>query len=143
MGYNKILIAVDSSEYSMKAAKKGFELAQQLDAKVALLFVVDISKAAVNVDAGILPGEAMFILKKEAEQTLDQLTEMYSTKEPVKFVVEGYPNEDILKTSKIWQADLIVVGTHGRTGLLSLLMGSVAENVVQNSTIPVMVVPAK
>jgi len=143
MLYNKILIAVDSSEYSMKAAKKGLELANQLKADAALLFVIDLTKATGNVDAGILPAEAIIVLKKEAEQTLDQLATMYSEKEPVKFIIEGHPYEDILKTAKIWQADLIVVGTHGRTGLLSLLMGSVTEHLLEHSKIPVMVVPAK
>lgn len=51
MAYKKILIAVDTSEYSMKAAKKGLELAHQLGAKVALLFVVDSSKSLGNIDA--------------------------------------------------------------------------------------------
>jgi nucleotide-binding universal stress UspA family protein len=80
MIYNKILIAVDSSEYSMKAAKKGLELASQLNADTALLFVIDITKATGNMDAGIFPAEAMIVLKKEAEQTLNQLARMYSKK---------------------------------------------------------------
>ena len=63
MSYKKILIAVDSSEYAMKAAKKGLELAHQLNVKAALLFVVDKSKAMGNTDAGILPAEAMIVLK--------------------------------------------------------------------------------
>lgn len=141
MAYSKILIAVDSSEYSMKAARKGLELAHQLNAKTALLFIVDKSKAMGNVDAGIMPGEALIVLKKEAEQTLDQLAKMYNGKEIMKFMPEGHPAEDIIKTSETWSADLIVMGTHGRTGLQHLFMGSVAEYVVRHSKIPVMIVP--
>ena len=48
MSFNKILIAVDSSEYSIAAAKKGLELAHILNAQVALIFVVDSSKAIGN-----------------------------------------------------------------------------------------------
>lgn len=143
MSFNKILIAVDSSEYSMNAASKGLELALQLRATVALLFVVDTSKAMGNVDAGIMPEEALIVLKKEAEQTLDEYAERYKGKGLMKFMPEGHPEEDILKTSQTWQADLIVIGTHGRTGLSHLLMGSLAEHMVRHSKIPVIVVPSK
>lgn len=143
MPYAKILIAVDSSEYSMKAARKGLELAHQLNAKAALIYVVDKSKAMGNIDAGIMSEEALLVLKKEAEQTLDQLAAMYSGKELMKFMPEGRPTEDILNTAKVWEADLIVMGTHGRTGLKELLMGSVATYVLHHSKIPVMIVPLK
>ena len=143
MSYSKILIAVDSSEFSIQAAKKGLELAHQTKAEVALIYVVDTSKAIGNIDAGILPEQAMVILKKEVEQTLDELSEMYSGNSILKFMPEGHPTKDILKTAEIWGADLIVMGTHGRTGLMHLLVGSVAENVVRHSKVPVMVVPSK
>ena len=143
MSYSKILIAVDSSEYSMQAAKKGLELAHQLDAKTALLYVVDTSKAIGNIDAGLLPEQALLVLKKEVEQTLDELATMYNGDGILKFMPEGHPTKDILKTAEIWEADLIVMGTHGRTGLMHLLVGSVAEYIVRHSKIPVMVVPSK
>ncbi|HEX9827289.1 MAG TPA: universal stress protein [Flavobacteriaceae bacterium] len=143
MSYSKILIAVDSSEFSMQAAKKGLELAHQLDATAALLYVVDTSKAIGNIDAGILPEQAMIVLKKEVEQTLDELAAMYNGNSILKFMPEGHPTKDILKTAEIWEADLIVMGTHGRTGLMHLLVGSVAEYIVRHSKIPVMVVPSK
>lgn len=143
MSYRKIIIAVDSSEYSINAAKKGLELARQLNAKAALLFVVDESKAMGNADEGILPDAALIVLKKEAEQTLDSLAKMYGGDDLVKFMPEGKPKEDIIKTAQSWEADLIVLGTHGRTGLKHLLMGSIAEHVVRHSGIPVMVVPSR
>ena len=143
MSYSKILIAVDSSEFSMQAAKKGLDLAHQLNAKAALLYVVDISKAIGNIDAGILPDQALIVLKKEVEQTLDELAMMYNGKSILKFMPEGHPTKEILKTAEVWDADLIVMGTHGRTGLMHLLVGSVAEYIVQHSKVPVMVVPSK
>ncbi|WP_339917495.1 universal stress protein [Yeosuana marina] len=143
MSYSKILIAVDSSEYSMNAAKKGLELSHQLNAKVALLYVIDTSKALGNIDAGITAEEALIILKKEAEQTLDELAAMYNGTSIMKFIPEGLPSKDIIKTAEIWEADLIILGTHGRTGLLHLLVGSVAEHIIRHSKIPVMVVPSR
>jgi nucleotide-binding universal stress UspA family protein len=56
---------------------------------------------------------------------------------------EGNPQEAILKTATIWEADLIVMGTHSRTGLSHFLLGSVAEHVVRHAAIPVMVIPSK
>ncbi len=143
MSYDRILIAVDSSEYSMTAAKKGFELSHQLNAKAALLFVIDTTKTLGNVDAGITHEEALIVLKKEAEETLEQLAEMYNGTEIFKFMPEGHPRQEIMKTAEIWEADLIVVPTRGRTGFMHLLLGSNAEYIVRHSRIPVMVVPSK
>lgn len=143
MSYRKILIAVDGSEYSVTAAKKGLELAHQLNAKSFMVFVVDKTKAMGNPDAGIMPQQALIVLKKEAEQTLDELAEMYNGNELEKFMPEGNPREDIIKMAETLDVDLIVMGTHGLTGFRRLLVGSVAENVVRHSNIPVMVVPSK
>ncbi|MCW5908733.1 MAG: universal stress protein [Chitinophagales bacterium] len=142
MSFSKILIAVDSSEYSITAAKKGLELAHQLNAKVALLYVIDTAKTIGNADAGISQQEALIVMKKEAEQALEHLAS-YNGDNLVKLMPEGHPKEDIIKTAENWEADLIVMGTHGRTGLMNLLMGSVAEYVVERSKIPVLVVPSK
>lgn len=143
MLYSKILIAVDNSEFSEKAAINGFKLADQLDATVALLYVVDTSKAVANIDTGVYPEQALFLLKKEAEQTLNKLAAMNNGKEVIKFMPQGIPTKDIIKTAEKWEADLIVLGTHGRTGLMHLLVGSVSESIIRHSKIPVMVYPSK
>jgi nucleotide-binding universal stress UspA family protein len=57
------------------------------------------------------------------------------------FVEEGKPFEAILKVAEEWAADLIVLGTHGRTGLSHLLMGSVAEKVIRHSGKPLFIIP--
>ena len=143
MTYRKILIAVDSSKYSVAAAKKGLDLAHQLNAKVALIFVVDISKTIGSTDAGILPADALIVLKKEAKELLDGLAETYKGDELEKFTPSGLPTEAIVNTAETWEADLVICGTHGRTGLKHLLLGSIAESVVRHSKVPVMVVPLK
>ena len=141
----KILIAVDSSSCSIHAAKKGFALAHQLHASIGLLFVIDRNKETVSADLDITPEESQTILLKRAEETLDQLIKMYGGKggEIFRFTPEGIPKEEILATSLQWNADLVVMGTHGHTGLQHLLMGSVAEYVIHHSTRPVMVVSLK
>jgi nucleotide-binding universal stress UspA family protein len=140
MNFGKVLIAVDSSITSMSAAKKGLELAHRLKASTALLFAVDTSKAVGNVDAGITREQALIMLKQEAERTLDQLEKLYNGDELFKYTPEGHPVDEIIRMSETWEADIIVMGTHGRTGLSHLLMGSTAESVLRRSKVPVMVV---
>lgn len=143
MPYSRILISVDNHECSFAVAKKGIELAQALNAKAALVFVVDIGKAMGNIEANILPQEALIVLKKEAQQTLDQLAEMYNGKDLKKFMPEGQPAEDIIKTAINWDADLIIVGTHAKKGLSKLLSQNVSDYVLHHSKVPVLLIPPK
>lgn len=142
MGYKKILIAIDSSPHAMNAAKKGFELARQLKAIVGLIYVIDRNKEVVNADVDITPEESKTLLLKQAEENIDQLIKMYDgVDQVVRFTPEGFPKIEIVIMATEWQADLIVMGKHGRSGLSHLLMGSVTEYVMKHANIPVMVVP--
>jgi nucleotide-binding universal stress UspA family protein len=141
MPYSRILIAVDSHEASLTVARKGIELAHILEAKAALLFVIDTAKAMGNIEANIAPQEALIILKKEAQQTLDQLVALYDGHDVIKFMPEGHPAEDIIKTAINWEADLIIVGTHGKKGLAKLLGNHVSDYVLHHSKVPVMLIP--
>jgi nucleotide-binding universal stress UspA family protein len=143
MAYKKILIAVDSSSHSLHAADKGFQLAHQLNASIGLLYVIDRNKEVFNTDLGITPQQSSTVLLKQAEENIDQLIKMYDgTHEIFRFTPEGFPKEEIIKRAKLWGADLIVMGAHGRTGLFHLVMGSVTEYIIRHSNIPVMVVPS-
>ncbi len=64
-----------------------------------------------------------------------------STGKVYEFTPEGFPHEEILNIAKEWEADVIVMGTHGRTGLSHLFSGSVAEHVIHHAIVPVMVIP--
>jgi nucleotide-binding universal stress UspA family protein len=143
MPYSRILISVDNHENSLTVARKGIELARKLDAKAALLFVLDKSKAMGNMEANIMPQQAMIVLKKEAQQTLDQLSEMYDYKNIVKFMPEGHPAEDIIKTALNWEADLIIVGSHGNKGIAKLLSSHVSDYVLHHAKVPVMLIPPR
>ncbi|MGI8583888.1 MAG: universal stress protein, partial [Chitinophagaceae bacterium] len=124
MNFKKILIAVNSSSFSLKAAKAGFDLAHVLDAEVALLYVVDRTKESVSIEAGPTREQSEMILLKEAQETIEQLIKMYNgAKKLYKFTPEGFPKEEILNTAKEWEADIIVMGTHGRTGLSHFFSG--------------------
>jgi nucleotide-binding universal stress UspA family protein len=144
MLYQKILIAVDSSSYSLNAANKGFELAHQLKAAIGLIYVIDRNKESVNADVGITPEQSETVLLQQAEENISQLIKMYDgADEVLRFTPEGFPKKEIINTAKEWDADLIVMGTKGRTGLTHLLVGSVAEYVIKHAGVPVMVVPSK
>ncbi|HEX2617637.1 MAG TPA: universal stress protein [Flavobacteriales bacterium] len=141
MPYRRILIAVDNSAYSEHAVARGFELASALKAEVALVFVVDLRKGLGDIDANILPQEAVAALTREGEDTLRKFAAL-RTDGPVEvFMPDGIPSEGILQVAETWQADLVVTGTHGRTGLAHFFAGSVAEHVVRHASMPVMVVP--
>jgi len=142
MKFRRILIAVDSSTYSMRAARAGLTPAHNLKAIAGIICVVDRSKEVVNADLGITPEESKAVLLKEAENTIDQYIKMYDGIEKVfQFTPEGAPEEEILHLAREWQADLIVMGTHGRSGLGRMLTGSVAEYVIRHAEIPVLVIP--
>ena len=141
MMHKKVLLAVDSRENSVGVAKKGFELAAQLQAEVALVFVAGESK---NADAGIMAEDILMALKKEAENTLEQLIRVNNQpKETLKFIPEGLPDEEILKTADDWGADIIVMGMHGKNGFILWAMGSTTQHIILHSKIPVIVVPAQ
>jgi nucleotide-binding universal stress UspA family protein len=142
MNYRKILIAVDDSPIAEKVALEGFRLGKQLNAEIALVSVVDT--ALLITGEGATPKELAEISKndfKESQRLL--IDKVFKDYKIWAFVEEGKPYEMILKVATEWAADLIVIGTHGRTGISHLLMGSIAEHVVRHSQIPILIVPSK
>lgn len=138
----KILIAIDDGLISEKVASNGFQLGQQLNAEIALISVVDTT--ALMTDGGVTPGELADIIKNDLKKSQQVLVDkVFKDYKVWTFVEKGKPFEAILKVAEEWEADIIVLGTHGRTGLSHLLMGSVAEKVIRHSTIPTFIVPTK
>ena len=144
MQFRKILIAIDGSPQSQKAAEAGFKLAKKIGASVGLVSVVDMVVSLTAPDGMPIPQEIITYRREEAEQILNKMIAAHRELIHVQpFLSEGSPEDEILDTAKKWNADLIVIGTHGRTGLSHLLLGSVAESIVRQSMVPVMVVPVK
>lgn len=142
--FKKILIAVDDSAYAMKAAKTGFSLAHSINAAVGLLYVINPSKEVVNADLGITPGQSQSVLLGEAEKTLEQYIKLYDgVDEVLRFTPTGIPEEEIINIARQWEADLIVMGTHGRSAIGRILSGSTAEYVIRHATIPVLITPPR
>lgn len=138
----KILIALDDGPTSEKVASMGLQLGQQLNAEIALISVVDTTDLMTN--GGITPQELEDSIKNDLKKSQQMLIDkVFKDYKVWTFVEEGKPNEIILKVAEEWEADIIVLGTHGRTGLSHLLMGSVAEKILRHSTKPLFIVPTK
>ena len=139
MVFSKILVPTDGSEFTKAAAVKAMDLAEMTDGTITVLYVID-QTLFMNVPMDSAITSVYAALKKEGQDAVDAIRRMCEERN-VKVrteVADGQPVKVILETAK--DHDLIVMGTLGRTGVSKLLMGSVAERVVRQSTGPVMVV---
>lgn len=147
----KILLAIDESPFSSIAIR---EVAQRPWPEGSQLRLVHAIELLPIVPDGSFPGAAPFYAtpietlepqRQAAERMLADVEETLSgTGMPIDTVVrEGSAAEVILAEAERWPADLIVVGSHGRTGLKRLLLGSVAQKVVAHAPCPVEVVRAR
>ena len=143
MAYQKILIAVDNSKLSMKAAEHGMKLSSQLGASVAVVYVIDTAKINKDAESGSLPQHQIAKLKKEASESFNWIESQFPGCAFERFLPEGKPSQGVVDTATEWGADLVVMGTQGKSGLKRLLVGSTAENVLRLSNIPLLVVPSK
>ena len=144
MKFRKILCPVDFSESSTRALRHALELGRAFEAEVILLHVVDaqfLSNYIATDVPNYLPG--LDQLRENAEQELKDLFKRHKSEFPNVNMrmesVEGVPVMKIVETANREKADLICMGTHGRTGISHLLIGSVAEKVIRTAHCPVLV----
>jgi nucleotide-binding universal stress UspA family protein len=139
--YKNILIATDGSDYSAKAVKHGVEIARMSGSKVFGLFVVDTG-AFASIPMDMAWGNIYEMLKSEGEKATGFVEEQ-GQKENVEvecIIVDGHPAEEIVEFSRKNSIDLIIMGTLGKGGLDRFLLGSIAEKVLRNAKVPVMIV---
>jgi nucleotide-binding universal stress UspA family protein len=142
MKIKKILIVADDSESSIKAIQYGFDLARTTGAIVMLLSVIEPEMAAGNPDAGIFPDDALVALKSKMEKFLNHAKVKYGKKVNTDLQVPtGDIQATVVDTAVTWRADLIVTGTHNRTGISKLFNGSVSDSIIHHAPVPVCVVP--
>ena len=141
MATQRFLVPIDLSEYANQALDYAVNLAGKLDARLMLVHVIQ-SIPLVGVDMGVtLPYTYVQDLEAEIMQSMESaLTRVTAAGlEGEIVVVHGIPFHEIIETAKTRQVDLIIMGTHGRTGLQYVLLGSVAEKVVRLAPCPVLV----
>ncbi len=143
-GFNlkKVLVPVDFSEISGKALPWAAYLAAQFDAELILLYVVDRSTISYLL-GGELMSHAVMPFLKQAEADLEHMARTLSDSSAVKVstaVLEGTPYDEICRAAGSCGADLIVLTTHGYSGLKHAWMGSTAERVVRQADCAVLTV---
>jgi universal stress protein A len=144
----KILVPTDFSKFSEEALKQAYDIAKQYKAKIYLLHVIDvIQQCSVDycLDQQTVDSLDEQIIKA-SEDTMQKLIKKVAKSTDVEIISDvrkGTPYEEILKEQQAKKIDLIVISSHGRTGLLSHLIGSVAERVTRAAKCPVILVKNK
>ena len=144
----KILIAVEDNIYSETAVNYGLALARKLGAEVALVHVNEIPSATpymadpmLNETSFMMP-EMMNIQEEASKKLFERIHERAGDDLVLHTYSKlGTPKVEILATADECNADLIILGTHGRTGFDHFISGSVSESVLRKSKCPVLIIP--
>lgn len=129
--FEKILIPTDGSELSKKAGIEAVHLAKKIGGKVIVTHIIDQSLTK--------PYEVLENQAKEYIQTvIDYAVENDVACESM--IIFGSPKYDIVKLTRKSEADCIMLGTHGQTGLKSKLLGSFAQNVIKTIDLPIILI---
>lgn len=141
--FTKILTAVDFSENSECAFDYALTLATQFNAELTIIHVIN---EPVDLRGFYVPHISFEQLEKEIEESAVKMMETFCSTKLGTFlnyttaIVTGIPYDEITSAAARIDASLIVMGTHGRTGLDHLLFGSTAERVVRSASCPVLTV---
>ncbi|MDH4320530.1 MAG: universal stress protein [Desulfobulbaceae bacterium] len=136
IAWNNILLVTDGSKFGEMAAARAIEIARERRGKLfaaVAVYTNDEFVALAPEMVNQLTGEAKNILAKVAEEAASAGVAVET------FVREGEPHEAIVGLAEALQAEVIVMGSHGRKGLTKLLMGSVTERVIGYATCPILI----
>ncbi len=142
MEIKRILCGVDFSSVSPKVAHYAISFAAKFQAKVYYLYVSPTMTQYIGMH---IPQVTVNDFAQELERNASKMMEDFADRhkdgqEAEGLVKSGYPVEEILKVADTKQADLIIIGTHGRKGIDKMVFGSVAEKVIKSAKIPVLTV---
>lgn len=144
MAYQKILVAIDDSEISANVIQQAAQLAKALNSQITLVQVMTLDPYLA--DAYLRMGQSNELIERvrsyvqenltKAQKQFEELGQTVATQ-----VVEGFSvHEEIIKAAQNLKVDLIIMGSHGRTGFKKFILGSVAQKVLGESHIPVLIV---
>lgn len=148
--YKRIAVAIDGSKTSDKALNEATKLAREMGSILLLIHVceempvmiepdgINLLDTRVLMQAIVKAGNALLqknsaMVRSEGVSVETQLIETYGSR----------TGSEVSQAAFKWNADLLVLGTHGRKGIAHLLMGSVAENVIRTALMPVLLVRAE
>ena len=141
--FSRVLFPVDLSESSDKIVPYVQAVAERFGAQIHILFAARVFDHFTSI---YVPHPSINKFEKElidgAEKRLYEFVDQHFKEFPhtKTSVVAGDPSEEVLNYIKEHEIDLVIMGTHGRKGMDKIIFGSVAERVVKNSPVPVMVV---
>ena len=139
--YDTVLFPTDGSDTATEAAAHAIDLADRHDATLHVLYVVDherVSRMAPKLGTDHIKET----LQQEGERATSEIADQAASAglETTTSLREGAPADIITSYAETVDADAVVMGTNGRTGMDRLLLGSVAERVIQTTELPVMTV---
>jgi nucleotide-binding universal stress UspA family protein len=141
----RILVPIDFSAHAEPVIQWAIHLAEEHGSTLILLHAYHLPVEFQQLEGAYLPQDFWASVKAEAEQNLNRYAEPLRARGlAVELIVrEGYPATVIEEEAIEQRADLIVIGTRGLSGLKHLLLGSIAERVVQKSPCPVLTVKTR
>jgi len=144
----KILVPTDFSKFSDNALKQAVEMAKQNKAKIYLLHVIGVvQQCAVDycMDQQTVDSLNKQLIKASEDMMQKQIKKVVNSKdvEIIPYIVNGKPYHEIIKEQEDKKIDLIVIATHGQSGIIEHLLGSVAEKVSKHAKCPVLLVRGK
>lgn len=143
--YQHILVAVDESPMAYAAVEQALSLAKDLNSQVTIMSVIAIDPF-VGVDFyKVAPAITDYFMQaeKNAKERLEDIKNSFvrdSIEVNSKLIHGVSPSQGIIQVADEVGADLVIMGSHGRTGIQKVMLGSVAQNVLTQSPIPVLIV---
>ena len=148
--FNRILLAVDDTPCTVKAIAYAKDLVKEFHSSIALVTVIPPTSPA-NYGADPLLGQQPLVVpevselqQESAQRFLESVgSDLEGAKEVFLFNKVGNVRDEILNTATEWTANLIIMGSNGRTGFEHFISGSVSESVIRKALCPVLVIPGK
>jgi nucleotide-binding universal stress UspA family protein len=143
----KILVPTDFSVFADNALKQAIDIAKQNKSKIYLLHVIDDGFHQCAVDYCLDESIVQKVLKDSIKSATDKLqqevkkiTNDNTSIEIIYDAIRGIPYEEIIREQEDKKIDLIVIASHGKTGILKNLLGGVVEKVMRNAKCPVLLI---
>jgi len=149
--YDKILVPTDGSETAENAVEHALDIAERYGAEVHALYVVDTNSMSLALGAEQLDRieQGQFGEMEKVKAKADEATGFVAGRarerglDAVEHISSGQPYEKVASYADRNDVDLVVIGSHGRSGVKRALLGSVTERVLRETTVPVLVVDAR
>ncbi|WER48933.1 universal stress protein [Cupriavidus sp. WKF15] len=138
--YSKILVAIDGSECGERGLEEAIGVARACDAELEIVHVIDGGYELAEVRAGLVREGHKLLAQAQARAESSQVRSHAILIDEI--LAMGDVGNQIRKIVEDSHAQLVVIGTHGRSGIRRMLMGSVAESLVRHCSVPVLLVRA-